>query len=226
MMIRHVLLLFVFCLLSGCTGTTFTWNSELTLHFKTPNGPIVESSVTLNEYWICDRRCINPGHTGTTVSSRTYGEAIAARLGDTYVFALVSGAAHGRQAHLDAFADRGLETQRQWIKAITRNRDVVAVVPRKLYPKLVAFKDITDPTSIYQIDPSDLPAALGPGYALEKVTVRATDKPMTTGVIDPILPWVETAGPNLLGENYDRDRKRLLLAATTGRRHFKSDVPK
>lgn len=160
-MVRRVLLLVAICLLSSCTGTTFTWNSELTLHFKTPDGPVVEASVTLNEYWICDRRCINPGHTGTTVSSRTYGEAIAARLGDTYVFALVGGAAHGRQAHLDAFADRGLDTQRQWIKAISRNRDVLAVVPLKLYPKLVAFKDTADPTTIYQIDPNDLTAALG-----------------------------------------------------------------
>ncbi|MEL7167563.1 MAG: hypothetical protein AAGL96_19035 [Pseudomonadota bacterium] len=219
-----VLLLSSCLFLTACFfGKTFVWNSELTLHIRTPDGPVAASSVTRKEFWVCDRACIRFG--GTAFGREVYGEAVAAQLGSGTLFALLNPHTQASPGYVDAFADRGINSMRGWARAIMRNREVVAEVPRKFYPRLIAFEDITDPTSIFEVDPDNLATVFGPGYALERITVIATDKPLTTGVIDAILPWVDTIGPNLTGGYAGGDQDISILARTTGGRHFKRKLP-
>ena len=63
-------------------------------------------------------------------------------------------------------------------------------VPRKYWPRLVTFSDIADPTSVMQVDPDDLSAVFGAGYALRAVTLEITDAPVTTGMVDGVLGWL------------------------------------
>jgi hypothetical protein len=53
--------------------------------------------------------------------------------------------------------------------------------PRSGYPLLVVFRDIGDPSSVERVEPTDLAAAFGPGYALRRITVQVTDAEVTTG---------------------------------------------
>ena len=54
---------------------------------------------------------------------------------------------------------------------------------------LVTFGDLDDPTSVAEVDPDDLAASFGEGYALKRITVQITDDPVTTG-IEQRLGWL------------------------------------
>ena len=62
-------------------------------------------------------------------------------------------------------------------------------VPRKYWPVLVTFTDISDPTSVQLVDPDDLSAVFGEGFALRAVTLEITDAPVTSGVVEGVLGW-------------------------------------
>lgn len=77
-----------------------------------------------------------------------------------------------------------------------------ASVPRKDYPMLVAFKDVNDPTSVYQLSPDDLSPALGAGARITSVTITMTDAPATIG-IEKRLGWLgawKQKGGNISGQ--------------------------
>jgi hypothetical protein len=56
----------------------------------------------------------------------------------------------------------------------------------------VTFSDISDPTSVALVDPDDLAASFGAGYALEAVTVEVTQEPVTEGVVEGVLPCLNS----------------------------------
>ncbi len=56
-------------------------------------------------------------------------------------------------------------------------------------PDMGTFGDLSDPASLRQVDPDDLAAAFGKGYALKGLTVQLTDAPVTSG-IKKVLPWL------------------------------------
>lgn len=57
------------------------------------------------------------------------------------------------------------------------------------YPMLVTFKEISDPTTVEKVDPDDLAATFGKGYALKRITVQRTNDPVTTGIERRFLWW-------------------------------------
>lgn len=57
-------------------------------------------------------------------------------------------------------------------------------------PMLVTFGDEADPMSIEKVDPQNLAANFGEGVSLKRITVQATDAPVTTG-IEKRLEWME-----------------------------------
>lgn len=57
------------------------------------------------------------------------------------------------------------------------------------YPMLVTFTDLSDPTSVAEVDPDDLAATFGKGVRLKRITVQITDDPVTTG-IEERLGWL------------------------------------
>ncbi len=62
-------------------------------------------------------------------------------------------------------------------------------LPPQVYPLLLTFRDVRDPTSVERVDPADLAATFGPGVTLRRITVAVTDDPVTTG-IEKRLGWL------------------------------------
>jgi len=56
-------------------------------------------------------------------------------------------------------------------------------------PVLVWFRDLSDPSSVVQANPSDLAASFGSGVRLQRAFVEITEDPPTTG-IEARLPWL------------------------------------
>ncbi len=62
-------------------------------------------------------------------------------------------------------------------------------VPLNRLPLVISFSDITDPSSVQRIDPSNLEASFGPGYRITRATIEMTDKPLLA-TIEKRLPWI------------------------------------
>jgi hypothetical protein len=69
----------------------------------------------------------------------------------------------------------------------------VAWIPeRSAYPMLVTFGDLTDPTSVVEVNPDNLAASFGEGVTLKRITVKLTDDAVTSG-IEARLGWMDDA---------------------------------
>jgi hypothetical protein len=64
--------------------------------------------------------------------------------------------------------------------------------PQPGYPMLVRFGDLRDPKSVEKVDPGNLAASFGPGFALRRITVQLTEDDVTTG-IGKRLGWLGTS---------------------------------
>jgi hypothetical protein len=63
------------------------------------------------------------------------------------------------------------------------------VLPQKLYPRFMRFRDIKDSTTAELVDPDNLAKSFGPGVRLVRVTIEITDEAVTRGIRN-ILPWL------------------------------------
>lgn len=73
------------------------------------------------------------------------------------------------------------------------------------YPMLVTFGDLADPTSVALVDPDDLAASFGDGYALKRITVQMTNDPVSTG-IEKRLGWLgQIKGMGLKKSDFTND---------------------
>jgi hypothetical protein len=54
----------------------------------------------------------------------------------------------------------------------------------------VGFEDYSDPKSVFAVDPADLAASYGEGYALTRLTLQMTDDPLTQGEEEKVLGWL------------------------------------
>lgn len=71
-------------------------------------------------------------------------------------------------------------------------------IPPDRYPLLVTFGDITDPTTVRQVDLANLAAAFGPEVSLKRIRLEIPDEPMTEGKIESALGWLKTIGGGML----------------------------
>lgn len=81
-------------------------------------------------------------------------------------------------------------------------------------PHLVTFDDPARPETVRAVDPDDLCASFGEGYAVRRLTIEVTDDPVTES-IGHRLPWLEQVG---------RDRATL-IPVLDPRRPFKDAAP-
>jgi hypothetical protein len=56
----------------------------------------------------------------------------------------------------------------------------------------VTFTDIIYPTTVKQVNPTNLVASFGPGVSLKRITLEITDEPVTEGKIEQILPCLRS----------------------------------
>jgi hypothetical protein len=133
------------------------------------------------------------GDSAGASNSSLSGEAVVVDLGQgRYLFALLKGYNEftGRlaffplpQKPLNKEEDAAVYDQLEALRATTE-------LPRELYPLLVTFADINDAASVQRVDPDDLAASFGPGYALSSITLAITDEPVTMGRVEAVLGWL------------------------------------
>jgi hypothetical protein len=116
------------------------------------------------------------------------GEATVVDLGDgKYLFALI-----GDETKFLAFRTFKAKERNLGVNLFAEMQGLRAVgpVPRKYFPRLVAFMDIENPKSVVKIDPGNLSVAFGAGYDLKSITLETTDEPVTKGLVERVLSWV------------------------------------
>ena len=186
---------------------THSWNQKLTVTVATPQGEVSGSAITF--YWVNYMEpCRFGGMSQVCFNSRKKGEATVVALPNgRYLFVLLAEnplslarAAFG--AELPDEFRRGRAGRNNYYNQIKRQR-APKPVPPKAYPQMVYFEDINDPASVREVDPDNLAASFGPGYALSSMTLQVTDEWNRGGGVDEILPWLnEFYNKRLDGNRY------------------------
>ena len=173
--------------LSGCG--TYDWHQKLTVEVETPDGVKVGSAVTEVSWW--ENRVFKDG---AALQSAIKGEVAVVDLGNgRYLFALLSHADDSK--YMAALAPRIMVDRDKlvWGLEVIKHVEVSSdrlVVPSKHFPMLVTFTDITDPKSVKEVDPANLGATFGVGYALKSITLEVTDESVTGGKMGSLLNWL------------------------------------
>ena len=218
-----VFLLIAPLFLAACWGAKeVEWHQKLALHLQTPDGPAAFSSVTA-------MRC-EAGYAldigGTKVHCRQKGEALVAELGERHLFVLLAGERLGYRGEFEALIEDG-DTYRKYWKRIKRAEGRVFDVPRDRWPMFVSFEDVGDPASVFAVDPDDLAAVFGDGYAVERLTVGVTDQPVTEGVVEAVLRWLSDWVPNQLdGSRYESVNSQNRFANSINPYQFSTELGK
>ncbi|MBL8902712.1 MAG: hypothetical protein JNK83_05420 [Rhizobiales bacterium] len=173
--------------LSGCG--TYDWHQKMTVEVETPLGVKSGSAITSVSWWKNEFF-----KDGAALQSSIKGEAAVVDLGGGhYLFALLSHA--DDSGYMARLAPRIVVDRDQlvWsLEAITRAKALSGPleVPPKHFPMLVTFTDINDPKSVKEVNPANLGATFGAGYALQSLTLEVTDEPVLGGKIESLLNWL------------------------------------
>jgi hypothetical protein len=181
---------------------TYSWGQKTTVTVMTPEGERSGSAV-VQVSWK-DNPDLFPDAPHLKYEVR--GEATVVDLGNgRYLFALISGAERRGLATFGGKDKLPMDTNAllPLVKATAASRGESSEVPPIHRPLLVTFADINDPASVSRVDPNDLAASFGPGYALSSITLAITDETVTKGRVEELLGW--------LGDYYDKhlDGNRL-----------------
>ncbi len=160
------------------------WHQKLNVEIETPTGPITATNVVGVKF----RGNIKIWGSMDNPRTRLKGEAIYVDLDGKPLFVLLGGA--GDLMYWTLKRTRNdIGAYSQSIRRIKHQTSPIAV-PRKLWPAMVTFGDVNDPSSVRAVDPDDLTATFGAGYAITGVTVQSTDEPVTEGVVEQVLGWL------------------------------------
>ncbi len=172
---------------------TYAVRYELTVEVETPNGIKTGSAVSESRYGWQPKLLSN-----TTLRNSFTGEATFIDLGNgkNVIITLKSdekrskASADGLYLPMRVFplAPHDKVKTRQDIKR-AKNQGKVDV-PLDRLPMLITFKDINDPKSVERAHPGDLQATFGQGFALKRVTIEMSDKPVLA-TIETKLPWLK-----------------------------------
>jgi hypothetical protein len=191
--------------LSGC-GERHEWRQKVAVTVETPAGDVSGSAVQAIE-WTGggDRKFVQ---SGSPIHSKTVGEAPFTDLGGgRYLFALlITGGKtfKGNAADLAPFA---LCAQGERVPGAVCFSKIArmavgtkAVLEPDNYPMLVTFDDISDPKTVKLVDPANLAATFGPGFALKSIAIEITDENVTEGKVEKVLGWWNNSGVKISGD--------------------------
>lgn len=203
----------------GLFGKSITYRYRLTVVVNTPQGIRTGSSVIQ-----VDLKEQN-GLQGSHVQTRKAGDAVAVDLpGGKTLFALLDGSpVTGLYATLQDKFD--WYARAKALKNMEGVHDVPRTVPNfrreqvDIWPTLVTFGDIADPTTVVRVDPDNAAATLGEGMRIRRVTVEMTNDNVTTGIAKR-FPWwsryrdLHFDGTSTVSENMQD--KKLTAHLTSG----------
>jgi hypothetical protein len=169
---------------------TYSWGQKTTVTVMTPEGQRSGNAVVRVSWKDSPDLLSDAPHLHYEVR----GEATVVDLGNgKYLFALINSAERrglavfGGQTELPRFTNSLLLL----VKTTAASRGESREVPPRYRPLLVTFADINDPASVARVDPDDLAAQFGPGYALSSITLAITDEPVTKGRVEAVLGWLD-----------------------------------
>ncbi|PQA88581.1 hypothetical protein CW354_09875 [Marinicaulis flavus] len=176
-------------MLAGCAPAgenKITLNVKVTAHALADGVPHEGSSVLEIKL----RRTPN-SLSGMAMSMKLKGEAVILDMGrDRTAYFLLKDYVHDILNGYDVAPSAGSVDETSFDKLQAASG--VIDVPRKQYPKIAAFKDETDPATVYEVDPDDFADAFGPGVELTGLTLELVDEPMTEKIAQR-LAWLEPA---------------------------------
>ncbi|MCZ4288704.1 hypothetical protein [Hoeflea alexandrii] len=186
--------------LSACGGDV-SWRQKVTVTMVTPNGEVSGASV-MEVSWSGGIPFIVGDARGG--GFKLTGEAPVVKLGNgRHLFALIDGMDSKLLYQLRNKDGRGA-SMKDNSRAILGLKEPL-VLPVGVYPLLVTFADINDPASVARVDPDDVAASFGPGYALSSITLAITDEKVTKGRVDAVLGWWEAyENRQLDGDRYTK----------------------
>ncbi len=187
---RTVLLTAAALPLAGCWGSTYEWRQKLTLIVITPQGDVKGSAVTSVKWF----------DAGPQYKNNMAGEAVVIDLGQGKIlFALLNSPKGDDSYHMSLSLPSLLvngkttidvgKTRGEHFDEIRASKGAMSV-PFKQCPMLVTFDDLNDPKSVKQVEPANLAATFGAGYALKSVTLEIVDEPVTAGEVEKVLGWI------------------------------------
>ncbi|NOT72322.1 MAG: hypothetical protein HOP09_13905 [Hyphomicrobium sp.] len=199
-----------------------TVNFRMTYEVETPEGLKTGSSVIAATY------VRQIGIVGRSFRGTTRGEAVTVDLGPRgTLYALLSSPSRpGGDGHVEMLKDIfGLHAETDLpgassvynFAAVSGRRELTYdqpwIVPGTqrtmawILPKLVLFKDETDPKSIETVDPLNLAASFGEGVRLKRVIIEITKDPVTVG-IKKRLAWLS----DFFDKQFDGNRYQTVEA--------------
>ena len=179
-------------------STSYSWHQRLTVIVDTPLGQVRGAAVTaVQVVQIVGVLTLAQG-----LHTYVNGEAAVVEvLPGRFLFALLTSEDTRPMGDAGAWAytafdltDRiaqGSMSSFQVTKTLSDEpRDTPIPLPPQAMPLLVTFDDITDPTTVHLVDPSNLAATFGPGVSLAAVTLEITDADVTEGRVEGVLGWL------------------------------------
>jgi hypothetical protein len=191
--------------LAGCRQTE-EWNQKLTVTVETPSGDVSGSAVVYEKVWV--------GQLPASSSSIEYdikGEATIVEVAPgKYLFALLDNV---EERAARTFTSGPNEDNAAFWSRLATTRESRPLAPNA-WPMLVTFGNLNDPKSVKQVNPKNLAAIFGPGYALKSITLEITDEPVTIGEVEKVL-----------GRNpADGSLNKIWNSLTSGQRSILSSV--
>lgn len=170
----------------------YHWRNKITVEVQTPDGLVSGSSV----HDITVKKGLRSvGGRVPKSNMKLVGEAVVVELpNDQYLFALLKPANNrvGAQNVGDiltriAAPNEGARTHPGLEISDHQPVGAAFTVPERYYPLLVSFDNINDPQTVKQVDPNNLVAIFGGGYALKSITLEITDEPVTNGKVESVF---------------------------------------
>lgn len=172
------------------------WRQKLTVSVMTPQGMKVGSAVTSARIEF-PPKWTGVGDAAGMQRGGVSGEAVVVDLGQSrYLFALLQGYSEwtAYTAFFPELERKAMlkEEMFPYLDLMVASTGQTRDVPRKHYPLLVTFDDMSDPASVRRINPGDLSDTLGFGFRLNAITLSITDEPVTEGVLKGVLGWINS----------------------------------
>lgn len=175
---------------------TWTWHQQLTLVVQTPAGTVSGGSVVR-----VHAKLMNSMQGGEMLPVDVTGEASVVEVAPgRYLFALLvdQGGSDTLIPTITArtfpeMPDGEVESRLDLHEERRETRPVPLDDPsyaRDVTPMLVTFRDPRDPKTAELVDPRDLAATFGEGFALEAMTLSLVDGPVSEPIVPTFLPWV------------------------------------